>query len=211
MDCNIYTVKLYDVIVPTPSDGDISEVNDLFMVMDFVDYSLKGILTNKEVPFSEDHALVILYNLTCSMKFIHSAGLIHRDLKPGNILIDSECCVKICDFGLTRSIPEELEVIQDYYSNGFSDDTTPMTHDGSPDSQDKSPKMTTPNGLKETKSIRELGTASPILCSDAESTMEKRYSTAERLSDDSKDRATRVRQLSSQVTTRFYRAPEIIV
>ena len=38
---------------------------------------------------------------------MHSAGLLHRDLKPSNILLNSECSVKVCDFGLARSITVE--------------------------------------------------------------------------------------------------------
>ena len=38
------------------------------------------------------------------MKFIHTADLIHRDLKPSNLLLNSECHMKICDFGLARSL-----------------------------------------------------------------------------------------------------------
>lgn len=36
------------------------------------------------------------------MKYIHSALVIHRDLKPGNLLVNSDCELKICDFGLSR-------------------------------------------------------------------------------------------------------------
>jgi serine/threonine protein kinase len=44
------------------------------------------------------------------MKYVHSASVIHRDLKPGNLLVNSDCELKICDFGLSRgfdSAPEE--------------------------------------------------------------------------------------------------------
>ena len=39
-----------------------------------------------------------------ALKFIHSGELIHRDLKPSNILLDSECLIKVADFGLARSL-----------------------------------------------------------------------------------------------------------
>ncbi len=49
-----------------------------------------------------------------ALKFIHSAALLHRDIKPSNILVDSSCLIKLCDFGLCRSIssdelPENIE------------------------------------------------------------------------------------------------------
>ncbi len=46
------------------------------------------------------------------MKYVHSASVIHRDLKPGNLLVNADCELKICDFGLARgfeSRPEELQ------------------------------------------------------------------------------------------------------
>lgn len=52
------------------------------------------------------------YNLT-NKQYIHSANVIHRDLKPGNLLVNSDCELKICDFGLARGYrkvsPEEGE------------------------------------------------------------------------------------------------------
>ena len=36
------------------------------------------------------------------LKYIHSANVLHRDLKPSNILLNSNCDLKICDFGLAR-------------------------------------------------------------------------------------------------------------
>lgn len=35
---------------------------------------------------------------------MHSGALIHRDLKPSNVLVNSNCSIKLCDFGLVRSL-----------------------------------------------------------------------------------------------------------
>ena len=45
-----------------------------------------------------------MYNLLCAVKYLHTANVIHRDLKPANVLVNEDCSVKICDFGLARSI-----------------------------------------------------------------------------------------------------------
>jgi mitogen-activated protein kinase 1/3 len=38
------------------------------------------------------------------VKYLHESNVIHRDMKPANILVNEDCTVKLCDFGLARSI-----------------------------------------------------------------------------------------------------------
>ena len=56
---------------------------------------------------NSQHIQYISYQLLKALKFLHSAALLHRDIKPSNILLDSSCFVKLCDFGLCRSISSD--------------------------------------------------------------------------------------------------------
>ena len=58
----------------------------------------------------DQHIVTILYNILCALSLMHSANIVHRDLKSGNILIDNNCGVKICDFGLSRCLPAKTDV-----------------------------------------------------------------------------------------------------
>jgi mitogen-activated protein kinase 7 len=53
-------------------------------------------------PLTDAHFQSFIYQILCGLKYIHSANVLHRDLKPGNILVNADCELKICDFGLAR-------------------------------------------------------------------------------------------------------------
>jgi serine/threonine protein kinase len=58
-------------------------------------------------PLSIDHVQYFVYQLLRGLKYIHSANVLHRDLKPSNLLVNSNCDLKICDFGLARHMEDE--------------------------------------------------------------------------------------------------------
>jgi|TARA_B110001450_G_C17447478_1_gene410595 mitogen-activated protein kinase 1/3 len=80
--------------------------------MEYIDTDLDQLLKHK-IDFTEHHLLKIVYNSLCAMAFLHLSNVIHRDVKPANILISSDCNVKLCDFGLSRTLPQKCNYNKD--------------------------------------------------------------------------------------------------
>jgi serine/threonine protein kinase len=95
----------------------IEDEQSVYIVTDFMPTNLKKAL---EVPSNRQHFASdirytkhIVLQLLKGLVHIHSLGLIHRDLKPDNILINERAEIAICDFGLTRTCDTE-ECMTDY-------------------------------------------------------------------------------------------------
>jgi serine/threonine protein kinase len=74
-----------------------------FMVMDLVEGRDLARLVTGSPPSSEEAAAIVA-TVADTIDHAHQLGVIHCDLKPGNVLIDNECRVFVNDFGLARSI-----------------------------------------------------------------------------------------------------------
>lgn len=92
-------VAIYDIVAPK----DIGSFDELYIVMEICDSDLKK-LCRTDVTLTPLHINALLYNLLVGLKYLHSAGIYHRDLKPANCLVNEDCSVKICDFGLSRAM-----------------------------------------------------------------------------------------------------------
>lgn len=51
---------------------------------------------------------ISLLGISDAMRYLHKVGVIHRDLKPQNILMDSDYYPRVCDFGLSRCFENSL-------------------------------------------------------------------------------------------------------
>jgi mitogen-activated protein kinase 1/3 len=104
---NQFTTLLYDIVIPNIDYDNSEPIQHIFLVMEMVATDLNSVIADSDsLEIDEEHMTIIMYNLLCCMNYIHSSNLIHRDIKPSNILVQNDCGIKICDFGLARSMPK---------------------------------------------------------------------------------------------------------
>jgi mitogen-activated protein kinase 1/3 len=94
-----YVIKVYDVLEPK----DPEHFDSIYVVLELAESDLKKVIKSA-IHLQIKHIQTVVYNLLCAVKYLHTANVIHRDLKPANVLVNEDCSVKICDFGLARSI-----------------------------------------------------------------------------------------------------------
>jgi len=92
-------VSLKDVILPKSFEL----FSDVYFVTDLMECDLKNIIESDQV-LTPSHIQYFMYQILIALHYIHSANILHRDLKPENILLNSDCELKVCDFGLARYV-----------------------------------------------------------------------------------------------------------
>lgn len=75
---------------------------DLYLLMDYTETDLHQLTRVRTLKAA--HKRFIVFQLLQALRYLHSRGVIHRDLKPANILVGSRYQVRLCDFGLARTL-----------------------------------------------------------------------------------------------------------
>ena len=85
--------------------------NTYYIVMEYVDGpTLSSLL--RAGPLEPERAAAIAASVAAALDFAHRRGVIHRDVKPGNVLIDDRAQVKVADFGIARAIGTSEDLTQ---------------------------------------------------------------------------------------------------
>ena len=97
-------------IVPVFDWGEDS--GSYFIVMEFVDGRPLSAVLRESGPLSAQQTATIGANVAAALAFAHRHGVVHRDVKPGNVLITGEGIVKVTDFGIARAMNTEESLTQ---------------------------------------------------------------------------------------------------
>ncbi|XP_043705965.1 cyclin-dependent kinase G-2 isoform X2 [Telopea speciosissima] len=98
-----------------PSIVDVKEVvvgsnlDSIFMVMEYMEHDLKGLMETMKQPFSQSEVKCLMLQLLEGVKYLHDNWVLHRDLKTSNLLLNNRGELKICDFGLARQYGSPLK------------------------------------------------------------------------------------------------------
>lgn len=70
-----------------------SDDRHLYLIFDYMDVSLLTLLKSNALTVPQQRH--VLYQLLCALKFVHSAEVVHRDVKPSNVLVNANCQAKL--------------------------------------------------------------------------------------------------------------------
>ena len=99
-----YLVQLYAAYYHRPS----GRVHVALQLMD--KGSLQDVLKRLSGPVPEQFIPIIAYQVVKGLQFLHGHKHLHRDIKPGNILLNSDGCVKLSDFGISKTLDNTANI-----------------------------------------------------------------------------------------------------
>jgi len=86
--------------------------NTYFIVMEYIDGEPLSSIIRTQSPIAADQAAAVAADIAKALGYAHRHGVIHRDVKPGNVLITQDGQVKVTDFGIARAIGADEQVTQ---------------------------------------------------------------------------------------------------
>ncbi|KAL1815825.1 hypothetical protein ACET3Z_018399 [Daucus carota] len=102
-------VEIKSILVPPRSDY----FNEVSVVFELMDFNLYDVIRLDDNLTAEDHRW-LMFQILCAMKFMHEANVYHLDLKPDNILVNTDLLTKVCDLGLSRVAFREPSAVWRY-------------------------------------------------------------------------------------------------
>ena len=95
--CHPNVLALLEVVRPADAAG----FQHIYLVSELMETDLHRVVQSRQ-DLSSDHVSFFMYQLLAALAHVHAAGVLHRDLKASNLLLNGDCTLRLCDFGLAR-------------------------------------------------------------------------------------------------------------
>jgi len=89
----------------------VADDKGLYLVFEFIEGRTIAELIARQGRLSLDEARAFLKPVCAALDFAHRRGVVHRDLKPGHIMVTDSGVVKVMDFGVSRRIQDKLQTL----------------------------------------------------------------------------------------------------
>jgi predicted Ser/Thr protein kinase len=96
-----HCVRIFDML-PASSDPGLSELDGMVIVMEYVEGSSLGDLVRERGTLDDIAAARVWTSLAGALDAAHTRGVMHRDVKPGNVVVDQAGMAHLIDFGIAR-------------------------------------------------------------------------------------------------------------
>ena len=81
--------------------------NFMYLILDLCEETLKEHVHSQTAEHLKVQGPRMIKEILTGLGFLHSLGILHRDLKPTNVLVDLECQMRLADFGVSRVLNED--------------------------------------------------------------------------------------------------------
>ena len=84
----------------------------MYLIVDLCEETLGELIRSRSVEYLQHRGPGMIKEVLCGLEFLHGRGILHRDLKPQNILVDIQGRMKLGDFGLSRVLKEDETAVE---------------------------------------------------------------------------------------------------
>lgn len=82
----------------------------IYFVTELMQINLRDLIVSNDEPFTHDHVKFYLYQIFLALTYLHLNNIVHRDIKPDNILVNTNNDIRVVDFGWARHINSTYEL-----------------------------------------------------------------------------------------------------
>ena len=85
----------------------VKDANFMYLIVDLCEETLYEHVYSKSIEHLREHGPRMIKEILCGLKFLHDQGILHRDVKPENVLVDVDGHMRLADFGISRVLNED--------------------------------------------------------------------------------------------------------